>query len=404
MSERPNTRASAEALPPRYIENPSGPSGLAIALGEARRGNAVFPTEPYAKTPWRQSNGYPLRWSEAATADITEIEELGWPTGANVAIACKPSGPSGLLIIDTDDHGGADGIEAYRRLCKEHEPDGDYPDTRIVETPTGGLHHYYRNPGGRFGNSTGALLAGIDVRGGGTGDGGYVLAAGSVLDRRAYEGKPHLQELVGDGKAYLVYNAAPVLDPPGWLLEELLHQKPRRKRTNGEACHALLREWPSVTLARLNAELSKVAQTSPGAPRPGREADKAGRNNQLHESACRFGEAVAVGRVDEETARAELRAAAEMCGLVADDGDYRVEATIDSGLTKGATDLIGGTDAHPLTTSTVPRSRRRCSPTPAWRPSSPTRSRTSICSSTGWAGTDGLASAGRTARTRRSAR
>jgi len=31
---------------------------------------------------------------------------------------------------------------------------------------------------------------------------------------------------------------------------------------------------------------------------------------------------------------------------VADDGDYAVEATIDSGLTKGAADLTGGTDAH----------------------------------------------------------
>src|SRR5450631_966615 len=29
MSEHPNTRASAEALPPRYIEKTSGPSGLA---------------------------------------------------------------------------------------------------------------------------------------------------------------------------------------------------------------------------------------------------------------------------------------------------------------------------------------------------------------------------------------
>lgn len=37
--------------------------------------------------------------------------------------------------------------------------------------------------------------------------------------------------------------------------------------------------------------------------------------------------------------------AARMCGLVADDGDYRVEATIDSGLAKGAADLSGGTDA-----------------------------------------------------------
>lgn len=123
------------------------------------------------------------------------------------------------------------------------------PTRTPVQSPTDGFHLYFTNPGGRYGNGRGGLPEGIDVRGG-RGDGGYVLAAGSVLDRRAYAGKPELQELVGDGKAYTIYNDAPVLDPSAWLLEEL-HRKPRRKRTSGEACHGLLRElargrrcWP----------------------------------------------------------------------------------------------------------------------------------------------------------------
>ncbi len=311
---------------------------LTTALLEARREHFVFPVQAFDKTPY-QFNGYPLAWSGAATCDLGEIRERGWPEGANVGIACKQSG---LLIIDTDDHGGANGIKAFTQLCEEHEPDGDWPDTRIVETPTGGLHFYFANPDpDRYGNGTGGLPKGIDVRGGGRGDGGYVLAAGSVCDRRAYEGKPDLQALVGDGREYTIYNDAPVLKAPDWLLE-MLHQKPRRKRTSGEACHALLLEWPSVTQARLNAELSRIKHLEPGALRPGRDDDKAGRNNQLHESACRFGEVVAIGRIDIEKAREQLLEAAETCGLVDDDGEYRVNATIDSGLAKGAADLIGG--------------------------------------------------------------
>ncbi len=304
----------------------------------------MFPTTEFGKTPHPDVRS----WADAATDDPAEIRTRGWPEGANVAIACKPSG---LLIVDPDRH-ECDGVAAFSELaarahhqqyrCNREYCPGHWPDTYTVQTPTGGLHFYFLNPDpSRFGNGRGALPAGIDVRGGGRGDGGYVLAAGSVLDRRAYEGKPELQAIVGDGKAYRVYNAAEVIEPPGWLLE-MLHQKPRRKRTSAEACHALLREWPSVTQARLNAELSRIAQTSPGALRPGRDESKGGRNNQLHESACRFGEAVAVGRVDEETARVELMEAARECGLADDDGAYRVMATIDSGLAKGAADLAGG--------------------------------------------------------------
>ena len=312
--------------------------GLTTALAEARRGRYVFPVTPYNKTPHPDVRS----WSDAATNDVTEIRERGWPERANVAIACKLSG---LLVVDTDPRTEHDGVKEFTRLCEQSEPDSDYPDTRIVETPTGGLHHYYRNPDPeQYGNGTGSLPEGLDVRGGGRGDGGYVLAAGSVLDRRAYRGKPELQTLVGDGKPYRVHNTAKVIRPPDWLLREL-RQKPRRTRPSGQACHALLREWPEVTLVRLNAELARIGQMSPGAPRPGRDDSQAGRNSQLYESACRFGEAVAVGRLDEETARAQLLDAATMCGLVDDDGLYRVEATIDSGLAKGAADLSGGTDA-----------------------------------------------------------
>ena len=271
MSERPNTRASAEALPPRYIENLSKPSGLAIALAEARRGNAVFPTEAYAKTPHREVRS----WADAATSDVAEIRRRGWPAGANVGIAAKPSG---LLIIDPDRH-DADGVAAFSELaarayhaqyrCNREYCPGHWPDTYTVQTPTDGLHFYFLNPDpSRFGNSRGSLPRSIDVRGGGRGDGGYVLAAGSVLDRRAYADKdPELQALVGDGKAYVVYNGAPVLDLPGWLMEILEAGPPERGGGGVKRPLWTIKVENPVTLKkRLDGALQKLPGRACGQP------------------------------------------------------------------------------------------------------------------------------------------
>ncbi len=312
----------------------SAPDLINEALSHARDGLAVFAAEPYRKTPMPG-----VSWPEVSTTSTRHIS-AHWPRGANIGVDC---GKSGIVVIDLDRHDPeADGVAAFTALCEEHEADRDWPDTYTVVTPTDGYHLYFENPGG-LGNGEGALPAGINVRG----TGGYVLGAGSVVDRRAYEGKPELQALVGDGRAYQVYNDAPIIRRRPWLLE-VLH-KSKRRRPSGEACHALAREWPSVTLARLNGELRKVERTLPGASR-GQQADgsekKPGRNSQLYESACRFGEVVAIGRIDADRAVEELKAAAEACGLTADDGEAAVEATIDSGLRKGAADLAGGDNAR----------------------------------------------------------
>ena len=75
-----------------------------------------------------------------------------------------------------------------------------WPVTYTVKTPTGGLHLYYTTPDGpEIRNSAGKIGPLIDVRGGG---GGYVLAAGSVLDERAYPGSPECRELVTGGRGY----------------------------------------------------------------------------------------------------------------------------------------------------------------------------------------------------------
>jgi hypothetical protein len=89
-----------------------------------------------------------------------------WP-GANFGIATGRR--SGIFVLDVDGKVGKASLEA---LQDNH---GRLPKTITVETGNG--HHlYFRCGGAGVGNSAGRLGTGIDVRG----DGGYVVAAGSL--------------------------------------------------------------------------------------------------------------------------------------------------------------------------------------------------------------------------------
>ena len=240
------------------LENKLEPPTLTTALAAAERGWYIFPVEPYGKRPWDGISS----WPEAAANDPTIIRESGWPQGANVGIAAKPSG---LLIVDLDQHGRDDGVKAFSDLCRTHEQDGDWPNTLFIETPTGGYHGYFLDPSGRFGNGRGQLPPGIDVRGGGQGSGGYVLAAGSIIDRRAYEGNPELQGRVGCGRPYKIYNDAPVLTLPIWLGGLLLDGTPPdepQRRTSRRARWAVKIENTHTLSKRLDGAISRLPRTT----------------------------------------------------------------------------------------------------------------------------------------------
>lgn len=107
-----------------------------------------------------------VRWRAASTTDAGEISAWWsrWPN-ANIGIDC---GKSGLLVLDAD-------------IYKEHYAGGDLDglneETVTALTGGGGVHLWYRQPeGASYGNSTGTLAAGLDVRG----VGGYVVAPPSV--------------------------------------------------------------------------------------------------------------------------------------------------------------------------------------------------------------------------------
>jgi len=133
----------------------------AIAYGE--QGLAVFPCS--GKTPLTE-HGF-----KDATTDSATIAAWWdrWPK-ANVAIA---TGPSGLVVIDIDQKNDVDGWESWQDLKTELALNDD---TVTCETPTGGLHLYYRANGHDVSCSAGKLGPGLDVRA----RGGYVVAPPSL--------------------------------------------------------------------------------------------------------------------------------------------------------------------------------------------------------------------------------
>ncbi len=92
-----------------------------------------------------------------------------WTSHPNANVAVATGSESGLVVIDLDVKNGVDGVDSLKAL-------GPVPQTLTVRTGSGGLHLYYKHPGGTVSNSARKLGPGIDVRG----DGGYVIAPPSV--------------------------------------------------------------------------------------------------------------------------------------------------------------------------------------------------------------------------------
>ena len=103
-----------------------------------------------------------------ATTDRKTIKAWwnSWPD-ANIGIATGRV--SDIFVLDVD---GDAGKASLKELEAKH---GSVPKTVTVKTGRG-RHLYFRRDGTRVGNSVGKLGEGIDVRG----DGGYIVAAGSV--------------------------------------------------------------------------------------------------------------------------------------------------------------------------------------------------------------------------------
>jgi hypothetical protein len=161
---------------------------LAAALGYAsQREWPVFPVRD--KRPLTQ------RGFRDATLDPDVIEALWrrWPD-AGVAL---PTGAGTAVVLDVDVPKG--GGATLKKLVARY---GRLPATLEVMTPSGGVHAYFRHPGGRVPCSVGKLGPGIDVRG----DGGYVVAPPSPGP---------------NGRPYKLLHDRELAPLPGWVLEHL---------------------------------------------------------------------------------------------------------------------------------------------------------------------------------------
>ncbi len=129
----------------------------AAALAYARRGLPVFPCQARGKAPL-VAGGF-----KAATADPDRVRAW-WRENPQANIAIPTGAATGLVVLDVDPRAG--GREALKRL----EALG-LPATLTVITGGGGVHLYFRHPGGHIPSRPVPGYAGLDVKA----DGGYVL-------------------------------------------------------------------------------------------------------------------------------------------------------------------------------------------------------------------------------------
>lgn len=178
---------------------------IELAQHYARSGYPVFPLVPGRKEPLT-NNGF-----KAATTSSAEIDQFWarWPE-ANIGIATGVR--SGLLVIDVD---------VKRDGWRESLQSLSLPQTFTVRTWSGGWHLYFKMPAARITIGTG-LLSGLDWRG----EGGYVVAAGSIVNAAHYS----------------IVRNVPVVHAPQTLVELILATRKKRVIEHDDAGQMVIRE------------------------------------------------------------------------------------------------------------------------------------------------------------------
>jgi RecA-family ATPase len=146
---------------------------MEAALSYAAKGYHVFPCKPKSKKP-ATPNGF-----KDATRDEGTIRRW-WSENPEYNIGLPTGEINGFFALDVD---GEKGYESLRRL----DFNKDIPrNTPMVRTGNG--QHAYFKYTSEVKNSAGKIAGGLDIRG----DGGYVLAAGSVHENgQLYESNGH---------------------------------------------------------------------------------------------------------------------------------------------------------------------------------------------------------------------
>lgn len=271
------------------------------AMALVNRGLRIFPCNP-DKTPMV------VAWEQQATNSPFAVG-LKWDATPD-ALPAIPVGAHGLVVIDCDRKNGVDGVAAFHSLCAEHRI--DLSSAFVVETPSSGLHFYWRSDTA-YGNSRGSLPEGIDVRG----IGGYVIASGATLpDGRIYRhvaGSWDTIPALPDALAALLKRKdAPIPSEPSIVPVERLTVN-QRERSYAENA--------------LADEVAKLAIM--------RQGD--GRNAALNSAAHSIGMMIGTGWIERTAVEQALWEASEQNGYRAKDGDAAAWATLQSGIEAGIT-------------------------------------------------------------------
>ena len=153
------------------------------------QGYPVFPCVPNKKIPLTSRGFYD------ASAD-KEVIKKWWAQSPKANIGLATGAKADLLVIDVDVKNGAGGLASMEALEFELGP----LNTRKVITPSGGYHLYFKHPLDGIKNTIG-IRPGIDIKT----EGGYVLAAGSVINGNPYYVAEKTSNLRSYPSAGLIY-------------------------------------------------------------------------------------------------------------------------------------------------------------------------------------------------------
>ena len=265
---------------------------LSAAVEYADQGIAIMPCAARGKKPALDRTG---KEHAVATSDADQIRE--WWTrnpNYNIGIVCTANR---LAVIDID---GAAGIEWIR------DNQMPMPKTRTAITARG-WHYYYRWPEGVT-VKTCQIADKLEIRAAGA----YVIAPPSVHP------SGHIYQWAPERGDWDDWDALPE-PPPEWIaLQPGARHLDNGRRQGGNA----------VALKRLAGLADHLATKTP----------KGERHKALYSIARTLGALVASGHLTREQIKAQLHAAAETNGLLAEDGDPNIAQTIEDGIAKGIAD------------------------------------------------------------------
>ena len=285
---------------------------LQVALNWQRAGLFIFIAGP-EKKPKRG-----VKWRDESTIDPDQIKKWfkRWPDALPAIDLAK----SKHIILDGDRHGGPDGVAAAEQLFAERSLNAAAIPTVITPQGRPALLVHAADRGEPLGNSDKSIRdKGINVRGAG----GYVIAPGPRMpDGREYQRDPNTPsalETVQTGTVPVLPSSIEKLPRPNG------HSAAEMPPYNGATYPPNSSREERYARAALDNIAHKIASTPPNT----------GRNNELNNGALTIGHMVAVGWIGRANVESRLFDAATTCGLVKDDGQRSVLATIKSGLDAG---------------------------------------------------------------------